>query len=96
MYDAMAGYVYELDSDVFAETIPETYQEFLNVLEKHDVSTDDIALAMDCDDWNIAGINDESVIDEIEESFKYLQKVMESKQDRDWETSCFSRTFRNS
>lgn len=78
-YDAMAGYIYELDSDVFAETIPDTYQSFLDVLERHEVSTDDLGLAMDCDDWNVTGVDDEEAIEEMEDAYKQVRRMFEAK-----------------
>ena len=78
-YDAMAGYIYELDTDVFSEVIPDTYQNFLEVLERHEVSTEDLGLAMDCDDWDIVGQDDEDAIEEIEEAYKQVRRMFEAK-----------------
>lgn len=50
-YDAMAGYVYVLDTDIFENTTPEAYQSFLDALEEHGFNTDTLAYALDTDDF---------------------------------------------
>lgn len=80
-YDAMAGYIYELDEDLFAELIPETYQAFLDTLEKYDLSTESVALAMDCDDWNVisADCPDDDGVEEIETAYNQVSRMFEAK-----------------
>ena len=80
-FDAMAGYIHELDTDVFAETIPETYQAFLDTLEKHELSTESVALAMDCDDWDVIhdDIPDDAGIEEIENAYKQVTRMFEGR-----------------
>lgn len=77
-YDAMAGYLYELNSDVFSETIPGAYQTFLEVLERHDIGTDDVAQAITYDDWFMTDLEDPA-IEEIEASYKQVQRMFEAK-----------------
>lgn len=58
-YDAMAGYIYELNTDALAENVPDQYKAFLEVLERFEVTTDMFGLALDCDDWSMLGIGHE-------------------------------------
>jgi hypothetical protein len=80
-YDAYAGYIYQLDPDLFAEIIPDTYQAFLEVLEEYEVSTDSVAVALDCDDWGM--IIDDVLTDEgcdrIEAAYKQVRRMFEAK-----------------
>jgi hypothetical protein len=44
-YDAMAGFVYSLDTDLLAEKVPSEYQTFLDNLEKCEADIDGFAMS---------------------------------------------------
>jgi len=81
-YDAMAGYIYELNPDIFAKTIPETYQQFLDVLERAEVDTSTLALAIDCDDTsmlNLEETDEDEMMSDIFHVYDEVKRLFEAK-----------------
>lgn len=76
-YDAMAGYIYHLDTDVFAETTPEAYRSFLEVLEQSGVDTDTLAYALDSDDFS--DMDPDADVDTLVEAYKNFREIFEAR-----------------
>ena len=77
-YDAMAGYIYQIDQDVIAESIPDIFQKFLEVLERLEITTDTLGSAFDCDEFEMLGV-DEEHYDSIEDSYNLVLRTFEAK-----------------
>lgn len=76
-YDAMAGYIYHLDTDVFTETTPEAYRSFLGVLEKSGVNTDTLAYALDSDDFS--DMDPDADVDTLVEAYNNFKEIFEAR-----------------
>lgn len=74
-YDAMAGYIYELNDDLVATHAPSELQHLLDLLEASELSTDDVAEFCDCGEW--LGVDVDTIyLDRIEQALKKVKAKM--------------------
>lgn len=74
-YDAMAGYIYELNDDLIATHAPSELQHLLDLLESSDMSTEDLAMFCDSDDW-MGSVVDDDRLDRIEDALRGVKAKM--------------------